>query len=431
MRNELAEIAQSARNAALSMQDIPTKTKNDALLRMAEALELNRESIVRANAVDMEAGHASGLASPLLKRLLFDEGKILQAVAGIRDLTRLADPIGETRMARRLAEGLDLYRVVCPIGVIGVVFESRPDALVQISSLCLKSGNAVLLKGGSEAAHTNRILAEVLADACKGTGVPDGWIGLLESREEVSRLLAMDDLVDLLIPRGSNAFVRYIMDNTHIPVLGHADGICHTYVDKAADPVMAVRVCVDAKTQYVAVCNATETILVHRAVSDRMIPLLAEALRGAGVEMFGDDEVCAMTGCQPVASWGKEYLDYQVSLHIVDDLEAAIDHVNRYGSGHTDAILTADADAAAAFLGRVDAGNVFWNCSTRFSDGFRYGFGAEVGVSTSKIHARGPVGLEGLVTYKYKLIGHGDVVGDFADGTRVFTHEDIRTDCPL
>jgi glutamate-5-semialdehyde dehydrogenase len=289
----------------------------------------------------------------------------------------------------------------------------------------------VLLKGGSEAARTNRILTDTILAATRGTRVPDGWIGLLESREEVGRLLAMDDKVDLLIPRGSNAFVRYIMDHTRIPVLGHADGVCHTYVDRSADPDMAIRVCLDAKTQYVAVCNATETILVHRGVAPAWIPALANALSGAGVEIFGDETARALTGCRPAEDWHTEYLDYKVSLRVVGGLEEAVDHINRYGSGHTDAILTENREAAGRFMSQVDSGNVFWNCATRFSDGFRYGFGAEVGVSTSKLHARGPVGLEGLMTYKYKLIGHGDTVGDFASGDRTFLHQDLNESCPL
>jgi len=431
MHDDLMNTALAARTAALAMQDLPSSVKDGALERIAAALELNAESIEQENARDMERGEAAGLAGPLMKRLCFDRARILQTVEGVRGLIRLPDPVGQTRMARRLDAGLDLYRVVCPIGVIGVIFESRPDALVQISTLCLKSGNAVLLKGGSEAAGTNRILAEIIAEACIGTGVPAGWIGLMESREDVSRLLGMDDCVDLLVPRGSNAFVRYIMDNTRIPVLGHADGICHTYVDDKADLAMAVRVCVDAKTQYVAVCNATETILVHRAIAFTAVPELAAALRAAGVQIFGDDAVCALIGCPPVEDWHTEYLDYKVSMRIVDSLDEAIAHINRFGSRHTDAILTADAETARRFLARVDSGNVFWNCSTRFSDGFRYGFGAEVGVSTSKIHARGPVGLEGLMTYKYKLLGHGDIVSDFSSGSRTFRHEELEGPCPV
>lgn len=430
MRDKLREKAEAARTASWATQSLTADIKNEALEKIAAALETQAEAIAAANARDLATGEADGLAAPLLKRLRFDRPRVAQAAAGIRDLIRLADPVGQTRLARRLAEGLELYRVVCPIGVIGVIFESRPDALVQISTLCLKSGNAVLLKGGSEAARTNRILADIIQSAT-AADLPAGWIGLLESREEVDRLLSLDEQVDLLIPRGSNAFVRYIMDHTRIPVLGHADGVCHTYIDRGADLDQALRVCLDAKTQYVAVCNATETFLVHQEVAGAWIPRLAAALTAAGVEIFGDAAVRDLIGCAPVEDWHTEHLDHKVSIRVVSGLTQAIEHINRYGSGHTDAILTADRDAAARFLADVDAGNVFWNCSTRFSDGFRYGFGAEVGVSTSKLHARGPVGLEGLVTYKYKLLGHGDTVGDFATGARAFSHDDLEQPCPL
>ncbi|MBP7401625.1 MAG: glutamate-5-semialdehyde dehydrogenase [Clostridia bacterium] len=431
MQDRLISMADAARDAARRMQDLPGTVKDAALERIAVALEDGAAGIEEANALDLARAEADALPAPIMKRLRFDRPRILQTVAGIRDLARLPDPAGRTLLSRRLDAGLELYRVACPIGVIGIIFESRPDALVQISTLCLKSGNAVLLKGGSEAASTNRALADLIAAACAEAGIPDGWIGLMESREDVSRLLGMDDRVDLLIPRGSNAFVRHIMDNTRIPVLGHAEGVCHTYIDAQADAGMAVRVCLDAKAQYVAVCNATETVLIHRAAATEALPALADAFRSAGVEMFGDADVRAMTGCAPAGDWHTEYLDYKVSIRLVDSLDEAIDHINRYGSGHTDAIITRDADAAARFLSRVDSGNVFWNCSTRFSDGFRYGFGAEVGVSTSKIHARGPVGLEGLMTYKYKLIGNGDIVADFASGARSFRHEDLDRPCPL
>ncbi len=436
MRDGLRGKAEAARTASWAMQSLPTQIKNDALARIATALEAQAAAIEQANTRDLAAGEADGLPAPLLKRLRFDRSRITEAAAGIRDLIRLPDPVGATQLSRRLATGLDLYRVVCPIGVIGVIFESRPDALVQISTLCLKSGNAVLLKGGSEAFHTNRILADTIRAAAAAAtattvGVPDGWIGLLESREEVDQLLAMDEQVDLLIPRGSNAFVRYIMDHTRIPVLGHADGVCHTYIDRAADLDLALRVCLDAKTQYVAVCNATETFLVHQELAESWLPQLAAALIAAGVEIFGDPAVCDRIRCAPIDDWHTEHLDHKVSIRVVAGRTQAIEHINRYGSGHTDAILTANRDAAAHFLADVDSGNVFWNCSTRFSDGFRYGFGAEVGVSTSKLHARGPVGLEGLVTYKYKLLGHGDTVGDFATGARSFAHEELDQPCPL
>lgn len=422
--NHAEQSAKNARAAARPLAASSIEARNTALDRIAQALLSEQETIIAANRRDLKRSEEEGLASALRKRLLLDDSKIRASVEGIRDLIRLPDPIGRVSLDRELDEGLQLQRVSCPIGVIGVIFESRPDALVQISALCLKSGNSVLLKGGSEAMETNRVLAAVIAKASQEAGMPSGWISLLETRADVADLLSMDKDVDLLIPRGSNAFVRHIMDNTRIPVLGHADGVCHLYIDEKADDAMAIRLAVDSKTQYVAVCNATETILIHEKAADRLLLPLAEALRNAGVIVYGSPEVCALIGCERVEDWHTEYLDYKVSLKIVASLDEAIGHINTYGSGHTEAIVTTDAETAHEFRQQVDAGNLFWNCSTRFSDGFRYGFGAEVGISTSKIHARGPVGLEGLTTYKYLLEGDGHIVADYATGARKFTHRD-------
>ena len=294
-----------------------------------------------------------------------------------------------------------------------MIFESRPDALVQIATLCLKSGNAVFLKGGREAVETNRVLFEIIRDASVSCGIPEGWINLLESREDVTGMLGLSDYIDLIIPRGSNAFVQHIMKNTTIPVMGHADGVCHTYIDEFADPDKAVRIAVDAKTQYVSVCNATETILIDKTHRDVLMPRIVKALEDNGVIVHFEDDV---------SDWHHEYLDYEVSLRITENIDEAIDHINRYGSGHTDAIITEDRDRAEYFMNKVDSGSVLLNCSTRFADGFRYGFGAEVGISTGKLHARGPVGLEGLLSYKYKLYGNGDIVGDYAEGKKQFKH---------
>jgi glutamate-5-semialdehyde dehydrogenase len=315
--------------------------------------------------------------------------------------------------------------VSTPIGVIGVVFESRPDALVQISSLALKSGNAVLLKGGAEAADTNRILARTIAEAAARAGIPDGWFALLETRDDVRAMLDLDGYIDLLIPRGSNAFVRHIMDNTRIPVLGHAEGVCHVYIDRAADLEMAVSIIVDSKTQYVAACNAAETVLLHEAVAANLLPALAAALTDCGVEIRGCPATAAFIDVVPAtaADWRTEYLDLIVSIRVVDSLESAIDHINRYGSGHTDVIVSAESDRAAAFIRGVDSAGVFVNCSSRFADGYRFGLGAEVGIATGKIHARGPVGLDGLTTSSWRLVGRGHVVADYAgDRARPFTH---------
>jgi glutamate-5-semialdehyde dehydrogenase len=359
--------------------------------------------------------------------LKFDDDEIAQTIAGIESLIKLDDPVGKTIAATELDAGLELYKVSCPIGVIGVVFESRPDALVQISTLCLKSGNAVLLKGGSEAAKTNRILAQIIAEASEKAGLPRGWIQLLETRQDVAGMLALDDCIDLVIPRGSNEFVRYIMNNTNIPVLGHAEGICHVYVDGDADVEMAVNITVDSKCQYVAVCNAAETLLVDSGIAGEFLPKVKKALEAKDVELRGCERTAAIVDVKPATEtdWSTEYLDSILSIKVVDGLDEAIDHINRYGSKHTDAIVTADREKAERFMALVDAANVFWNCSTRFSDGFRYGLGAEVGISTTKIHARGPVGLEGLVIYKWKLVGSGQTVADYSADQKKFTHKKL------
>lgn len=425
--------AMAAKEASIYLAAVSTSVKNKALQIIADEIKKNVEAIIQANTNDIQRSQEEHLPAPLLKRLKFDQAKINEVIAGIESLIALPDPVGNTLLATELDIALTLYKVSCPIGVIGVIFESRPDALVQISTLCLKSGNAVLLKGGSEAKETNKILAEIIYNAGVRAGIPEHWLTLLETREDVTALLKMDDYIDLIIPRGSNAFVKYIMDNSRIPVLGHADGICHCYVDKDADLNMAVTVVTDSKVQYVAVCNATETLLVHRAIAHTFLPLIEQELKKYNVEIVGCEETQKIISVNPATEedWKTEYLDYKLSIKVVDSVEDAIRHINKYGSKHTDSIITSNKDTAKKFLDLVDSGNVFWNCSTRFSDGFRYGFGAEVGISTSKIHARGPVGLEGLVIYKYKLIGNGNIVEDYAKGKRTFTHKKLNTQCPL
>lgn len=419
------DMCRGAKAASLKLAGLDCDTKNKAIAAIADALQANAEAIVEANRMDLEA--ATGLAQPVLKRLKYDASKIAASVEGLRSLEGLADPVGMTLAATELDKGLDLYRVSCPIGVIGVVFESRPDALVQISSLCIKSGNAVLMKGGSEALNTNRKLAQIVHDASVAAGAPAGWIQLMESRSDVSEMLKQDEYIDLIIPRGSNAFVKYIMENTDIPVMGHADGICHVYVDDAADIEMAVKVAVDSKTQYVSVCNAMETLLVHKDIASAFLPRVADALRAKGVRLIGCESTCGIIEAEAAtdADWDTEYLDYVLSIKVVSSLDEAIAHINEHGSGHTDAIVTANPSHASRFTSLVDSADVFWNCSTRFADGFRFGLGAEVGISTGKIHARGPVGLDGLCTYKWILKGNGDIVADFADGARHFTHRRI------
>lgn len=419
---DITAMAVSAKKASIDMAVLTDDVKNRALEAVCNALLENEAGIVDANHKDLENAKQADLAAPLLKRLKYGESKLSDSVTGIRSLIDLPDPVGKINLHTTLDDGLELYRITCPIGVIGVIFESRPDALVQIASLCLKSGNAVFLKGGSEAANTNRILADVISKAGIEAGLPEGWLNLLESREDVNGMLSLDKYIDLIIPRGSNQFVQYIMSNTQIPVMGHADGVCHTFIDRDCDPAMALKVVLDAKTQYVSVCNATETILVDAPLKETLLPELIATLKSHGVEFFGDEYVCSNYGCEKVTDWHYEYLDMKVSVKIVDGVMEACDHINEYGSGHTDAIITMNSATADIFTGRVDSGSVLVNCSTRFADGFRYGFGAEVGISTSKLHARGPVGLEGLVSYKYRLIGSGNIVADYATGEKTFKH---------
>jgi glutamate-5-semialdehyde dehydrogenase len=419
--------AKKAKAAAILLGAVKTDIKNSALAKIAEALKNRSAEIIAANQKDLRIAEKNKLAAPLLKRLKFDEGKIADVCAGIESLIKLDDPVGKTISATELDEGLNLYKVSCPIGVIGVVFESRPDALVQISTLCLKSGNAVLLKGGSEAANTNKILAKVIADATQAAGIPVGWIQLLETRQHVAEMLKQDDYIDLVIPRGSNEFVRYIMNHTNIAVLGHAEGICHVFVDGAADFDMAVKIAVDSKCQYVAVCNATETLLIDNKIAKEFLPKIKTALDEKNVELRGCKKTRSIIKVKPATEkdWRTEYLDYILSIKVVDGVNEAIEHINKYGSHHTDAIVTQDKTTAEKFLDLVDSAGVFWNCSTRFSDGYRYGLGAEVGISTTKIHSRGPVGLEGLVIYKWKLLGNGQIVADYAEGKKKFTHKKI------
>ena len=425
---DIAKIAVSAKQASIHLAVAKAELKNKAIAVIVAALKNRADNIVRANQKDLAQAEKDNLAAPLLKRLKFDENKIAEACAGLQSLINLPDPVGRTIDATELDAGLELYKVSCPIGVIGVIFESRPDALVQISALCLKSGNAVLLKGGSEAAHTNRILAEIITEVTESCGIPTGWLGLLETRADVAEMLSMDEFIDLIVPRGSNEFVRHIMNNTNIPVLGHADGICHVYVDAEAQLDMAIDIVLDSKCQYCAVCNAMETLLVHREIAKDFFPMVKDALEAKGVQLRGCAETVKIIDVAPASEedWQMEYLDYILSIRVVDSLDEAIEHVNRFSSGHTDAIVTANKANAAKFMDLVDSANVFHNCSTRFSDGYRFGLGAEVGISTNKIHARGPVGLEGLLIYKWRLLGNGQVVADYCgEDAKKFTHKKL------
>lgn len=421
------EMAKAAKQASRLMATKSSEQKNQALQAIAKELAANADQIFAANAEDLRLAAEQGLDAPALKRLRFDQTKLAEVIAGIESLIKLPDPIGQTLSATELDQGLELYKVSCPIGVIGVVFESRPDALVQISCLCLKSGNAALLKGGSEALRSNRVLAQCISRAADRAGMPEHWLQLLESREEVGEMLKLDEYIDLIVPRGSNEFVRHIKQNSNIAVLGHADGICHVYIDAAADLNMALQISIDAKCQYVAVCNAAEKLLLHKDIAAEFLKMLLPEMELRGVELRGCEKTQSMAKVVPAtdADWKTEYLDYVLTIKIVESLDEAVEHINRYGSGHTDAIVSEDEKAAAAFMAQVDGADLFWNCSTRFSDGFRFGLGAEVGISTNKIHARGPVGLEGLCIYKWLLKGKGQIVADYAEGRKKFSHKKI------
>lgn len=426
----VSEIARSAKAAALEMGHLASQAKNAALEEMASSLEANSAAILKANRQDMDFAKKENLPAPLVARLALDETKIRGMAKGIRSVANLADPVGRRQFAMEMDQDLILYRESCPIGVIGAIFESRPDAVPQISSLCLKSGNAVILKGGREAQNSSKIIVSLLVKALeKIPGVPSAAIQMIETRAEVADMLKEEQFINLIVPRGSNAFVKYIQDNTKIPVLGHSEGICHAYIDEEADLIKALAVTLDSKLQYPAACNALETLLIHKAIAPQVLPLLVEKLRRQNVQLVGCQGSCRLVADLQKAEdaeWDKEYNDLKLSIKLVDDLDEAISHINTHGSGHTDTILTENAEKAEKFLNEVDSASVIWNASTRFSDGFRYGLGAEIGISTNKTHARGPVGLEGLVIYKYKLIGKGQTVSDYSGKqAREFTHKPI------
>ncbi len=423
----IKEEAKAVKLASPKMAGTSEEARNKALLEVVKQLKARQQKIFEANAMDLKQAEIDKVAAPIIKRLKFDETKLRDVIAGIEDLVKLEDPLFKQDMHRQLDEGLTLYRETCPIGVIGVIFEARPDALIQISSLCIKSGNCVILKGGSETMNSNRVLFNIIYEAVLKSGMPENCMLQLEARSEITDLLTCNESVDLLIPRGSNAFVQYIMNNTKIPVMGHADGICHIYVDKEADFKKAIPIIIDAKTQYVSACNSVETLLIHKDIVDEFVPKLYEALKENNVELRGTEEIVKLTGCNQGTEEDnrKEYLDYIVSAKVVNSLDEAIEHINYFGSHHTDCIITENSETANEFMRYVDSAGVYQNCSTRFADGYRYGFGAEVGISTSKIHARGPVGLEGLVSYKYKLFGNGNVVDDYAKGKKQFHFKDL------
>ena len=419
--------ARKMKMTAPHMAAMSLEQRNAALQKIIDALTKKQDEIFRENAADVKAAEESGVAQAVIKRLRFNEGKLKDAISGIRQMIELPDPVGKVTLNRELDEGLVLQRVTVPIGVIGVIFEARPDALIQISALCIKSGNCAILKGGKETARTNKLLFEVIHAAVMAAGLPEGCLLQVELHNEIDELLQCQGDVDLLIPRGSNTFVQYIMDHTNITVMGHSSGVCHIYVDEKADEAKIVPIVVDAKTQYPAACNTVETLLVNRKIAEKVLPMLQKELRQAGVKVRGTKEVAEYIPVELMedTEFDTEYSDLVLSVKLVADVCEAAEHINQFGSHHTDCIITEADDTAEYFMQMVDSAGVYRNCSTRFADGFRYGFGAEVGISTGKLHARGPVGLEGLVTYKYRLNGEGQIVGEYAEGRREFQHRDI------
>ncbi len=426
----VSEIAKNANASALVLAHLSTDLKNRALTMMANALEEHRDAILSANKKDLQFAENKNIAKALIDRLGLSEEKVRAMVKSIRSVVALDDPVGKIKSVTELDKDIVVEQVTCPIGVIGAIFESRPDAVPQISSLCFKSGNAVILKGGREAQHSNKMIAKLLVEAMrKVPGVPKFAVQMIETRAEGIDMLKEEQYIHLIVPRGSSAFVKYIQENTKIPVLGHSEGVCHGYIDKSADLDKAIRVCLDSKLQYPAACNAMETLLVHKDIAKKVLPDLAAKFKKAQVELVGCVETCRVVpdvspACE--SDWDLEYNDLKLSIKIVDSFSDAVEFINKHGSGHTDMILAEDRERADRFLDEVSSASVMCNASTRFADGFRYGLGAEIGISTNRTHARGPVGLEGLVIYKYKLHGNGQIVDDyFGDNAREFTHKPL------
>lgn len=406
------EIAEKAKIASLEMSDLSTEIKNEALLKIADALENNSEKIFESNKIDLEESKDK-ISQSVFNRLKLDENKLRDMIQGIRDVVKLQDPIGRHILERQLDNGLNLYKITCPIGVIGIIFEARPDVIAQISSLAVKSSNAVILKGGKESINTNKTILSIINNTLDNIqSFPKNVLQQVFTHEDVAQMLECDKYIDLIIPRGGNKLVKFIKENTKIPVLGHADGICHIFADESADFEKAKNIIIDSKTQYPSACNAVETLLIHKDF-DKSKELLKE-LENAGITLVSDPE-----------SWAVEHGNKTLAYKFVENLDEAINHINTFGSGHTDCIITEDNKNAEKFMQKVDSAGVYKNVSTRFADGFRYGFGAEVGISTNKTHARGPVGLEGLTIYKYKLIGDGHIVKDYVEGKKHFNHKDL------
>ena len=425
--NDLLEKAEKVRLASIKISQTENQNRIKALNFMADYLEKNSKEILEANNEDYLNAEKKGISRALLSRLKLSKSKLNSGIEGVRKVGDLADPVNQVQIKRELSKGLILERKTVPIGVLGVIFESRPDAVMQISSLAIRSGNGVMLKGGSEANLTNTSIVKALQEGLNESGLDKNAICLLTSRKDSMAMLNLEKYINLIIPRGSNELVKFIQENTRIPVLGHADGICHLFIDIEANLEMALSVALDSKIQYPAACNAIETLLVHKDIAPAFLEKAIPLFNSNDVKLIGDKRSVEL-GLKYEASledWRTEYLDLILSIKIVDDLEEAITHIQKYSSKHTDGIITENSNTANKFMNVVDSAGVFHNCSTRFADGFRYGFGAEVGISTQTLPPRGPVGLEGLVTYKYFLKGDGNIVDDFSSGKAIYTHKDL------
>ena len=423
----LLDKAEKLRLASIKTSQTKNNDRIRALNLMADSLDKNSREILDANIEDYKKAKNKGISKALLSRLKLTKDKLNLGIEGVRKVGGLSDPTGLIQIKRELSEGLLLERKSVPIGVLGVIFESRPDAVIQISSLAIRSGNGVMLKGGSEANFTNLAIVSALKKGLKQSNIDENSICLLTSRKDSMAMLNLEKYVNLIIPRGSNELVKFIQENTKIPVLGHADGICHLYIDDKADLDMAIKVALDSKIQYPAACNALETLLINKKVSSDFLKKAIPIFNSNDVKLIGDKQSVELGVVfeADYEDWQKEYLDLILSIKIVNDLEEAISHIQKFSSKHTDGIITNDFNNANKFMNEVDSAGVFHNCSTRFADGFRYGFGAEVGISTQTLPPRGPVGLEGLVTYKYFLRGEGNTVDDFSSGKSIYTHKDL------
>ena len=409
----VSDKAKAAKSGMRTLSLVSSEVRNNALQAMASAIRDNRESILAANKIDMKNGLAHRLADPLMKRLELDDKKIEIMADNLVQVAALPEPIGQIDSMWERPNGLRIGTVRVPIGVIGVIYESRPNVTVEVAALCIKSGNGVLLRGGSEAISSNTVIAEILQKSAKDFGLDQAiqFVNITD-RQAVQSMIAKHELIDLIVPRGSNEFIRYIMKNSEIPVVGHADGVCHVFIDQNADLEMASEIAINSKTQYVAACNAMETLLVHQKVAQAFLPRIQVRLAQEGVELRGcktSQSICPDMLTASSEDWSTEYLDKILSIRIVDDFDQAVDHINKYGSHHSDAIITKDYATAQKFLKVVDSAAVYVNSSTRFTDGYEFGLGAEVGISTQKLHCRGPMGLEGLTSYKYVIYGDGQI----------------------